>query len=142
MNPMPALTRWFLKSALVYFAVALVLGVVLAAPAVFAIPPAIAVWGPVYFHLFMLGWVAQLIFGIVYWMFPRYTKDNPRGSEKLALVTYVLLNAGLVLRAIAEPIHSLRPASEWGWVVALSAVLQWLAGMAFVLNTWARVKEK
>jgi hypothetical protein len=28
------------------------------------------------------------------------------------------------------------------WLVALSAVLQWLAGMVFVVNTWARVKER
>jgi len=26
--------------------------------------------------------------------------------------------------------------------LVLSAVLQWLAGMFFVLNTWGRVKEK
>ena len=139
---MPVLTRWFLKSALLYLIVALLLGVVLATPAVFPVPPAIGVWGPVYFHLFMVGWIAQLIFGVVYWMFPRYTRDQPRGSEKLAVATYVLLNAGLVLRAVAEPIQSLWPMSGWGWGVALSALLQWLAGMAFVWNTWARVKEK
>jgi hypothetical protein len=27
-------------------------------------------------------------------------------------------------------------------LVALSAVLQWLAGIVFVVNTWARVKER
>jgi hypothetical protein len=139
---MPTLTRWFIKSGLVCFIAALLLGVALAAPAVISVPPVIGVWGPVYFHLFMVGWVAQLIFGIVYWMFPRYTKESPRGSEKLALATFVLLNSGLVLRAIGEPVNSLWPGTLWGWMVALSAILQWLAGMAFVLNTWARVKEK
>jgi ABC-type multidrug transport system permease subunit len=29
-----------------------------------------------------------------------------------------------------------------GVVLAASAVLQWLAGMVFVVNTWARVKER
>jgi hypothetical protein len=139
---MPTLTRWFIKSGLVCFIAALLLGVALVAPAVISVPPTIGVWGPVYFHLFMVGWVAQLIFGIVYWMFPRYTKESPRGSEKLALATFVLLNSGLVLRAIGEPVNSLWPGTPWGWMVALSAILQWLAGMAFVLNTWARVKEK
>jgi cbb3-type cytochrome oxidase subunit 1 len=139
---MPTLTRWFIKSALGCFIAALLLGVALAAPTVISVPPTIGVWAPVYFHLFMVGWVAQLIFGIVYWMFPRYTKESPRGSEKLALATFVLLNSGLVLRAIGEPVNSLWPGTPWGWMVALSAILQWLAGMAFVLNTWARVKEK
>jgi cbb3-type cytochrome oxidase subunit 1 len=139
---MPTPTRWFIKTALVCFVAALLLGVALTTPAVFSVPPAIAVWGPVYVHLFMLGWVSQLIFGIVYWMFPRYTRESPRGSEKLAVATFVLLNSGLVLRAIGEPLSSLQPGTPWGWMVALSAVLQWLAGMAFVLNTWERVKEK
>ncbi|HSF33357.1 MAG TPA: cbb3-type cytochrome c oxidase subunit I [Candidatus Tectomicrobia bacterium] len=139
---MPVPTRWFLKAALIYFIAALILGVVLAAPGVLALPPEVGVLGPVYFHLFMLGWVAQLIFGVVYWMFPRYTREKPRGSETLALATFGLLNAGLILRTLGEPINSLQPGRVWGWLVALSAVLQWLAGMAFVLNTWARVKEK
>ncbi|MBI3329088.1 MAG: hypothetical protein HYZ81_20590 [Nitrospinae bacterium] len=139
---MPGLTRWFIKSALVYFVAALLLGVGLAAPTVLALPPALGVLGPVYFHVFMVGWIAQLIFGIVYWMFPRYSKEQPRGSAELAIATYGLLNGGLVLRSIGEPLHSLWPAAGWGWLVALSSVFQWLAGMAFVLNTWRRVKEK
>jgi hypothetical protein len=139
---MPAVTRWYIKAALAYLVAALLIGVALTAPAVLPVPPAVAVWGPVYFHFFMLGWVAQLIFGVVYWMFPRYTREQPRGSEAMALATFVLLNAGLVLRAIGEPVNALWPGIFWGWVVAFSAVLQWLAGMAFVLNTWARVKER
>lgn len=139
---MPAVTRWFIKAGLAYLVAALLIGIALAAPGVLPIPPAIAVWAPIYFHFFMLGWAAQLIFGVVYWMFPRYTRDQPRGSETLALATFVLLNAGLVLRAIGEPINAFWPGIFWGWVVALSAVLQWLAGMAFVLNTWRRVKER
>jgi cbb3-type cytochrome oxidase subunit 1 len=139
---MPAVTRWFLKAALVYFIAALILGVVLAAPGVLTLPPEVGVLGPLYFHLFMLGWVAQLIFGVVYWMFPRHTRENPRGSEPLALATFGLLNVGLILRSFGEPINSLWPGGVWGWLVVLSAVLQWLAGMAFVSNTWARVKER
>ena len=139
---MPALTRWFIKTALVYFVAALVLGVALAALAAFAVTPTMALLGPAYFHLFMVGWITQLIVGMVYWMFPRYSKEKPRGSETLAVATYVLLNVGLVLRVISEPVHALRPDLGWGWLVVLSAVLQWLAGMAFIFNTWARIKEK
>jgi hypothetical protein len=139
---MPAITRWFIKAGLAYFVAALLIGVVLTAPSVLPVPPAVAVWGPIYFHFFMVGWVAQLIFGVVYWMFPRYTREQPRGSEALALATLVLLNIGLVLRAIGEPVNSLWPDPFWGMVVALSAIFQWLAGMAFVLNTWTRVKER
>jgi hypothetical protein len=36
---------------------------------------------PVYLHLFMIGWVTQMIFGVAYWMFPRVSKENPRGWD-------------------------------------------------------------
>jgi hypothetical protein len=137
---MPPLTRLFIKTALVYFIAALLAGALVAARSVFDLPPAFAALGPVYFHLLMIGWITQLIFGVVHWMFPKFSKDMPRGSDRLALAVYLLLNAGLVLRAIAEPMQAFQPNAGWGWLLAVSAVLQWLAGMAFVANTWGRVK--
>jgi len=29
-----------------------------------------------------------------------------------------------------------------GLLLVLSAILQWLSGLTFVVNTWARVREK
>jgi hypothetical protein len=63
---MPVVTRWFIKAGLVYVVAALLLGVVLAAPAVLPVPPAVAVWGPVYFTSLWSARVTQLIFGVVY----------------------------------------------------------------------------
>jgi hypothetical protein len=54
---MPTLTRWFIKSGLVCFIAALLLGVALAAPAVISVPPVIGVWGPVFFTC--LWWVGS-----------------------------------------------------------------------------------
>jgi hypothetical protein len=127
---------------MVYFVAALSVGIVLMAQTVADMPPLVSALSPVYFHLFMLGWLSQLIFGIGYWLFPTYSKEKPRGSERLAKATYVLLNVGLVLRTIGEPINTVAPQPLWGWLLALSAVLQWLAGMAFVANSWPRIKGK
>ena len=80
--------------------------------------------------------------GIAYWMFPRFSREQPRGSDRLAWVTYVLLNGGLLLRAIAEPQLQRPPAALWAMLVAAEALLQWGGGMAFVANTWTRIKEK
>jgi cbb3-type cytochrome oxidase subunit 1 len=139
---MPLLTRWFVRTAMVYLVLALLVGVALMAQNVTELPPVVSALSPVYFHLFMVGWVAQLIFGIGYWLFPTYTKEKPRGSERLAKATYALLNLGLVMRAISEPINTVTPQALWGWLLALSAILQWLAGMAFVANSWPRIKGK
>lgn len=139
---MPKLTRWFLKLSLVSFILAVLLGMLLAARALLNLPGFISTLSPVYFHLFMFGWVTQLIFGIVFWMFPKYSRVKPRGSDSLGWVVFWLLNAGLAMRVIAEPAQVLNPSPLWGWVLATSAVLQWLAGMFFVVNTWGRVKER
>ena len=137
---MPTLTRWFIKSALVYFIAALVIAVLLALQAPLNLPSAMGSLMPVYFHLFMVGWITQFIFGVIYWMFPKFSKERPRGSERLAWATYGLINVGLILRVIGEPVNALQPQTGFGWLLALSAILQWLGGMAFVLNTWGRVR--
>ena len=137
---MPTLTRWFIKSSLVYFVSALVIAVVLALQAPLNLPSAMGSLMPVYFHLFMVGWITLFIFGVIYWMFPRFSKERPRGSERLAWATYGLINVGLILRVIGEPVNALQSQAGFGWLLALSAILQWLGGMAFVLNTWGRVK--
>jgi hypothetical protein len=90
----------------------------------------------------MVGWVSQLIFGVVFWMFPNYSAARPRGSERLGWAGYWLLNVGLLLRVAAEPWQRAAPGPLPGTLLAVSAGLQWLAGMAFVVNTWPRVKER
>jgi hypothetical protein len=139
---MPLLTRLFIKVGLLYLVVALLMGSLLLARPVLNLPNSIAVLNPVYLHLFMVGWVTQLIIGIVYWMFPKFSREQPRGSDKLAWAVFFSLNAGLLLRAVGEPLNALNPGAGAGWMLALSALLQWLAGMSFIANTWARVKER
>jgi len=139
---MPRLTRWFLRSALVYLLVALILALVLALPDTISVPSFLRFMNPAFFHLFLVGWVTQMIFGVIYWMFPIITRDQPRGNEKLGWTTYFLLNSGLLLRVVGEPLTSSRPEAGWGWLLAISAVLQWLAAVFFVYLAWPRVKER
>lgn len=137
---MPLLTRWYIKSALVYLMAALLLAVVLALPS--DLPSFIRFMNPAYFHLFLVGWVTQMIFGVIYWMFPIITRSQPRGNERLGCASYILLNAGLVLRVIGEPLTVTNPEEGFGWLLAISALLQWLAAVIFVFLAWPRVKEK
>lgn len=97
---------------------------------------------PVSVHLFMVGWVTQLIFGVGYWMFPKHSQERPRGNEKVAWAVYWLLNLGLLIRVIAEPAYGMRGTAFLGWMLVASAVLQWLAGVAFVANSWHRLRKR
>ena len=138
---MPRLTRWFVKTSFLYLALAWIAGLLIEMQSVLKF---VALGGlfPVYIHLFVLGWITQLIFGVVFWMFPKYSSEQPRRSEALGWWTYALLNIGLILRVIAEPIHSTQPNPFSGWTLVISAIIQFLAGLGFVVNSWGRVKVK
>lgn len=89
-----------------------------------------------------VGWLTLLIFGVAYWMFPRYSLEHPHGNDRLNWAAYILLNLGLALRLVGEPLNDIRQQAFWGWLMAFSALLQWLGGMAFIINLWKRVKIK
>lgn len=139
---MPPITRLFVKTSFVYLVAAFVVGLLLALRSTVELPSIVGGMSPVYFHLFMVGWVTQLIIGVAYWMFPKWSKQRPRGYDALAMTSYWLLNAGLFLRVIAEPAQTISAWPGWAWLIVAAALLQWLAGLAFVANTWPRVKEK
>ncbi|HEX2636964.1 MAG TPA: hypothetical protein VHL81_07520 [Gemmatimonadales bacterium] len=136
---MPPLTRWLVKAALLYLIAALVLGVAMQLPMAGRYPVLAVLW-PTYLHVLVVGWLTQLIFGVAYWLFPRYSAERPRGSERLGWATFVLLNAGLLLRLVGEPWRALGRGGHA--VLLVSAVAQLLAVWCFVLNTWPRVKER
>lgn len=134
---MPKITRVFLRTALVFF----VLGLSLLLAATVAGMPWAMLLLPTYLHYFTVGFMTFMIAGVALWMFPRWTKEAPRGPEWLGWLCYGLLTVGLALRGIAEPTGAL------GWlsmnaVVVFSAVLQWMGGLILVGLLWPRIKEK
>ena len=137
---MPRVVRWYLRTALLMFVLALAVGLLVTLGAVLPfLPPGLT---PVYFHLLMVGWVTQFILGVALWLLPKYSQQQPRRNESLSWMVYGLLNTGLLARAAGEPLNSLYPGTGWGWLLVISALLQWFAGLFFVVNTWQRVKGK
>lgn len=139
---MPTLSRWFIKIGLLYFAVGLMMGAMLLAQPVMGWSPSLHVLRPVYLHFLFIGWVTQLIMGVGYWMFPKQSKEKPRGSEWLGWAVLILLNVGMVFRAIGEPMMLLAPQAGLGWMVATASTCLLLAGWGFIINTWGRIKER
>jgi hypothetical protein len=134
---MPTLTCWCVKASLISLVLGLVAGIWQQIPAVKA-----AGIFPIYLHLLTFGWLTQLIFGIALWMFPVYSKELPRGPEWLGWGMFIALNLGLLLRVIFEPLQGLSPSTLGGWMLVVAALSQWLAGVAFVVNIWSRVRGK
>lgn len=139
---MPTLSRFFIKTGLSYLLLALASGLLIALSDGFFLPVEIQTLRPVYFHLFMVGWVTHLIFGVAWWMFPPRSQANPRGREFPFWICYGCLNAGLILRAVAEPLNALGHGSHWGLLLVFSSILQVSAGWIFVFLLWPRIKGR
>ncbi len=131
---MPTIVRWYVKTALLYLALSLTLGVLAATERLGR------AFEPTYWHLFAVGWLTHIIFGIALWMLPSYTRERPRRSDALSWAVYLALNIGLLLRAVAEPLRIANGGRTWGLALALSAILQFLAALGFVINVWPRVR--
>lgn len=136
---MPFLARLTIKTALVYLAIAF-LGWFLASTPVDAVIPIAASTRLAQTHLFVVGWLTQLIFGVAFWFFPRHSREAPYGPTWLAWAGYVLLNVGLPLRLVCEPLVLASGPGRWGLVV--SALLQWLGALCQAAYLWTRVKAR
>ena len=139
---MPLLTRWAIRAAMIYLLVGLIAG------ALYWLNNAWSFWkpfvalNPVYIHLIVVGWLTQLIYGVMYWMFPIISRSNMRGDTYQAWAALIALNIGLILRALAEPWLTLAPNAINQTALIASAIFQVAAGYLIVLVCWPRVREK
>ncbi|MEZ4585398.1 MAG: hypothetical protein R2909_03235 [Gemmatimonadales bacterium] len=135
---MPLVSRAFVLTGLLYLVAAMALGVSLGSGGLGVAQVSIPY--PVYVHLLAVGWLTQLIFGVAYWMFP----GRPRKPSAVERVTvwsvYLSLNAGLLLRSVAEPM--LGRAGPWPVLLAIAALAQLLAVLLFVAHLWPRVAAR
>lgn len=134
---MPLITRWYIRTSFLYLIASLLVGLLIALRSTLNLPIVFGVMGPAYLHLFLVGWITQLIFGVIFWLFPKPKTDLPHW-ERVGWVVWALLNAGLLLRVIAEPPAVLQPGGLWGWLLVTSAALQWLAGIGLIAIVWPR----
>ena len=130
---MPQVTRWFLKTGLIYLVVGLAAG---------AFPQSLGLFFPVYVHAITIGWLTQLIFGVAFWLFPILPSQRPRPPERPLWAVYVLLNAGLILRSVAEPAAATWGGPLWTWAIVVYAIALWASGLVFAFAMWPRVRER
>lgn len=144
---MPTLSRYFIKIGLIYLVVALLMGTIMRLQSIMNLPSQIQLLRPVYLHLIFIGWVTQIIMGVGYWMFPKLSREKPRGNERIGWAVLILLNVGLILRSISEPGILISGDNEvlktsFAWMLAFASMLLLGAGWLFIFNTWGRIKER
>lgn len=139
---MPTITRTFIKTALSYALLGVLLSTLWVIQLVWPLHPLLNFVQPTALHLIVVGWVTQLIFGVALWMFPPWSKAEPRGPSAPTWLCFGLLNAGLLLRLVAEPLNGYDPTPIFGWLLVVAAVLQVIAIWIFVGLSWSRVRAK
>ncbi len=140
---MPTIARAFIKSGLIFMIASLLVAVAIAAPDEWNLPRWINALGMTHFHLFAVGWITQIIFGVALWFFPSWSRDKPRGPEWLSWSCFATLNIGLLLRAASETAFAMgHTGTGWSWVMSASACLQLGAAIFFAVAIWPRVKGR
>jgi hypothetical protein len=134
---MPRIARTFIKTGLIYFLCALLLALGYEFDSVRF--PGMT---PLFWHLLMVGWITQIIFGVSMWMFPGRTREEGFVAQKWAWSTYLLLNLGLVFRIIAEPMISYSTGMIWDILIVVSAGSQVAAAVCYTIELWPRIQSK
>ena len=136
---MPAITRWFIKAGILWF----ITGMILAFLAELPLLSAGSLLLPVYWHMLVVGWITQIIMGVSIWMFPRKKRDRLKKQSVRTVLSFVLLNSGLVLRFLCEPfIPMFRGESMITLFVLISSLLQVLGILFYTIEIWPRLQPK
>jgi cbb3-type cytochrome oxidase subunit 1 len=123
--------RAFIKSSLVWLALGVTLGLAM------AVYPALAVYRVAHLHLNLLGFVAQMIYGVSLHVVPRFF-GQPIVYRRLAETQFWLAQPGLVLLAtgFALRVPGVRGA---GAMIVVGAAASALAAYCFIVNLWATI---
>ena len=139
---MPFVPRLFVKAGIVYLALTFILGAVLLALEAVG-RPAPFILGIEHGHMGFVGWLVNTVIGVALWLLPLNRKAFPQNQgrypERLARISFVMLNVGLPLRLVVEPIHSSAPTTATRALLFVSALLQVAAILCVGWIAWNRV---
>lgn len=124
---MPLVARLFLRTGIVYLALTFVAGAVLLILEAVG-KPAPLIIGVEHGHMGFIGWLVNTVIGVALWLLPLNRKTFPQNQRRYpefaARAAFVLLNVGLPLRLIVEPMYAADPSSALSFLLIVSAVLK------------------
>ncbi|GAB4528871.1 MAG: hypothetical protein OHK0046_48210 [Anaerolineae bacterium] len=131
---MPKLSVWLVRASLLHMGVGFLFGALILHHK--GIPIYGWTWKLLNPHIELLvfGWTMQLVMGVAFFALPRFTNRVKRyGMEILGWISFMLLNGGVILVAIANWF-------DLGEVVLIGRLLSLLAVTLYVVMIWPRVK--
>lgn len=123
---MSRLTILFIKSSLIYFAIAVLVGLDIT-----FMPGHLGSMMPVHAHLMLLGWITMMIYGVAYHILPRFSA-SPLYSDKMANVQFYLAHIGLIGMAVSFAMRSYVNAG--GMLLIVFSIIEAISIILFVFN--------
>jgi len=128
---MSKITVAFIRAAMVYFVLAMLLGIHMSRTG--AAYPSM----PIHVHFNLLGWMSMMIYGVAYHILPRFS-GQPLWSEKLSKWHFYLANIGLIGMTFGW--FFIGSAGGGGYILYISSLIEGLSIVFFAVNMFKTVK--
>ncbi len=137
---MHSIVRLYIKTAVGFLILGLLLGGYLLARRELRGVPATPYEVSAHTHLILVGFVMTMILGVALWLFPRPAKENAQYRPGLAVVAYWLLTIGTAVRTVGELTRPPGIANRTAWAIVVSSVAQIAALFVFFYTMWPRIR--
>jgi hypothetical protein len=134
------LVRRYLKTAVLFLALGLALGVWMLYAREFG------AWQPMrlrsaHTHALLVGFVMLMITGVALWMFPRPRPEDSVFRPLLAELAWWGIAGGTLLRVALEVTLAPMPAAPWRALLVATGVLQMFGILLFFGTMWTRIRS-
>ena len=127
---MSKITVWFIRLAIIYFMLAILLGLHM------SVTGPVYPWMPIHVHFNLLGWMSMMIYGVGYHILPRFS-GVPLWSDKLSYWQLWLANIGLVGMAAGWVVRS---SSGSPMLLLAFSLVEGISIVFFALNMFKTIK--
>ena len=139
---MPPLVRRFLKTAVGFLLLGLVLGVLMLARRELFDQWPTPWWISAHAHAILVGCVMMMILGVALWMFPRPAREDQRFDPRVAEAAYWLLALGTLTRVGGELLRPVEAGRLLRWAIVIGGTAQALGLVAFFWTMWSRIRGR
>ena len=141
---MYSLVRRYLKTAIAFLAIGLVIGSwMIARRELYGAAPNPYLVSA-HTHALFVGFVMLMIMGVALWLFPRPAKDDERYTPGLAAASYWVVTIGTAGRVGGELVRAIavaRGAPLWlRWEIVLAGIAQGVGIGMFFYTMWTRIR--
>ncbi|MBX3084459.1 MAG: hypothetical protein KF716_22670 [Anaerolineae bacterium] len=133
---MPTLSRYFIRSALIFLGIGFTFGGLILSAKGGYVDPRVWNWLPMHIVLLIDGWLIQLTLGVAYWILPRIQLSE-RGRGVWAWTGFAAMQIGLAMTLITALTMWLPDVQV---LFAPAVILQAIGVLLFAVHAWPRIR--